>query len=72
MLVAKGEIPELKWKNNLHYACVVLAAEGYPDAPVKNVMINGDPTEQTASSYFLHAATKAKMEKRAVIIEKLR
>lgn len=57
--IANGKVPQLKWKKNIHLACVVLAAEGYPESPVKNVVINGNPTRQTASSYFLHAGTKA-------------
>lgn len=57
MAVAKGEVPELEWKS-LHSACVVLAAEGYPESPVKDVPIEGDPLSETGSSYFLHAGTK--------------
>ncbi len=57
--IAKGNIPQLKWKKNVHVACVVIAAEGYPDHPVKNIVINGNLSKQTASSYFLHAGTCA-------------
>lgn len=57
MAVAKGEVPTLEWKS-LHSACVVLAAEGYPDNPVKDVPINGNLFSETGSSYFLHAGTK--------------
>jgi phosphoribosylamine--glycine ligase len=49
----------MKWKN-LQMACVVLAAAGYPDAPVKDAPIEGDLGYQGASSYFLHAGTAKK------------
>jgi phosphoribosylamine---glycine ligase len=55
--VAKGEVPRLKWKP-LACACVVLAAEGYPDAPKKGIKIEGEITSETPSSYFLHAGTR--------------
>ncbi|MBX3020883.1 MAG: phosphoribosylamine--glycine ligase [Bdellovibrionales bacterium] len=51
-----GELVPMKWKN-LHMACVVQAAPGYPDAPVKGVEIEGDAGFQGPSSYFLHAGT---------------
>lgn len=54
--LAKGELQNLRWKS-LSSACVVLAAEGYPEAPKKNVEIKGDIKANTASSYFLHAGT---------------
>ncbi|MEQ1875963.1 MAG: phosphoribosylglycinamide synthetase C domain-containing protein [Bdellovibrionia bacterium] len=34
-----------------------MAAPGYPQSPQKGVAIDGDPTADTASSYFLHAGT---------------
>lgn len=55
--VASGEIPQLQWKS-LYSACVVLAAENYPNTPVKGTMIEGDVHAQTTSSYILHAGTK--------------
>lgn len=61
LAVAKGNVPELAWKP-LYSACVVLAAEGYPDNPVKNVLIEGDAQAETVSSYFLHAGTKSNGE----------
>ena len=54
--LAHGEMAPLKWKN-MQMACVVLAAPGYPDAPVKEVPIEGDLGYQSTSSYFLHAGT---------------
>ena len=54
--LAKGEMVPLQWKD-LHMACVVLAAPGYPEAPAKGVAIEGDVGFQSASSYFLHAGT---------------
>ncbi len=57
MSVARGDVPELHWKS-LYSACVVLAAEGYPEKPVQDVAIEGDLFAETGSSYFLHAGTK--------------
>lgn len=54
--VAKGNLPDLKWKN-IASACVVMAAAGYPEQPRKNDVIHGDIGHQTPSSYFLHAGT---------------
>lgn len=55
--LAKGELTALKWKN-VHMACIVQAAPGYPDNPEKGVVIDGDIGFQGSSSYFLHAGTK--------------
>lgn len=55
--VAHGEIPKLSWKS-IYAACVVLAAEGYPHAVVKDTVIEGDVFAQTTSSYLLHAGTR--------------
>lgn len=55
--VAKGRVPPLQWKP-LHSACVVLAAEGYPDQPRSGVKIEGSIFHESPSSYFLHAGTK--------------
>jgi len=57
LAVAKGEMPELSWRP-LHLACVVLAAEGYPEKSKTGVPILGEIGYQTASSYFLHAGTR--------------
>ncbi len=54
--IAKAELPEVKWKD-LYTTCVVLAAENYPDTPVKDVVIEGD-FKGSESQYFLHAGTK--------------
>jgi phosphoribosylamine--glycine ligase len=54
--LAQGELSALSWKK-IFSACIVLAAPGYPDAPVKGVTIEGDLSYQTHSSYFLHAGT---------------
>lgn len=55
--LAKGELRTLSWKP-LYAACVVMAAPGYPDAPKKDVRIEGNLALETPSSYFLHAGTK--------------
>jgi phosphoribosylamine--glycine ligase len=58
--VASGEAPKLSWHPNRHVACVVLAAEGYPDNPKRGVEISGLSNEQTENQdgYVLHAGTK--------------
>ncbi len=56
--VARGEVPALKWKAGAS-ACVVLAAEGYPDSPKKGVVISGNLAAGAGGkSYFLHAGTQ--------------
>ncbi len=55
--LARGEVTPLKWKQ-LASACVVLAAEGYPDSPKKDITILGDVFAESSSGYFLHAGTK--------------
>jgi phosphoribosylamine---glycine ligase len=58
--VAAGQVEPLKWKKGAA-ACVVLAAEGYPDSPKKGVAIEKLATAtSSATSYFLHAGTKKK------------
>lgn len=57
--VAQGRVPLLKWKNSAA-ACVVLAAEGYPEAPKKGVRIQGDLVKDSDDTYFLHAGTARK------------
>ena len=54
--ISRGEMPKLKWSSS-SAACVVLAAQGYPDAPVKNAPISGD-LEGDTHCYVLHAGTK--------------
>lgn len=54
--LAQGELKPLQWKS-LSSACVVLAAEGYPDSPKAGVLIEGDVKFESPSSYFLHAGT---------------
>lgn len=54
--IAKGNCPPVTFKP-LSSACVVMAAPGYPDAPEKNLVIQGNPRAQSASNYFLHAGT---------------
>lgn len=39
--IADGSLPKLKWLKNRSVACLVLAAEGYPDRPVKGALISG-------------------------------
>lgn len=53
--IAEGRLPELSWGDQ-SAACVVLAAENYPDSPVKDVEIIGS-LEGGADCYLLHAGT---------------
>lgn len=52
--VALGEMPELKWKS-LFSACVVLAANGYPESPSRGDVIDSNIFDESPSSYFLCA-----------------
>ena len=56
--IAKGDLPELKWKKNIFSACVVLSAPGYPLKPVVGLPVAGDVCFSSDSSYFLHAGLK--------------
>ncbi len=65
--VADGSLSKLKWRN-AGVACVVIAAEGYPDAPIKGVEISGlspfsrslelSATATDFDTEILHAGTK--------------
>lgn len=59
--LAAGDVPSLKWKN-LAACCVVMAAPGYPEAPQKDVEIEGLWEDQSISSYFLHCGTKRNLK----------
>ncbi len=59
--LAQGKIHPLNVKN-LYSCCVVLAAENYPAAPKKGVVIPADLFSQTSSSYFIHAGTSRNKE----------
>jgi phosphoribosylamine--glycine ligase len=54
--LARGHLTPLEWSNQFG-CCVVLAAEGYPQAPVKGALIQGDLGPADEQSYFLHAGT---------------
>ncbi len=55
--LAKGILSPLYLKN-IFSCCVILAAEGYPDKPVKGASISGEIFFETPSSYFIHAGTQ--------------
>lgn len=56
--LAKGELVPLKFRN-VFATCVVLAAEGYPDTPKKDVPIYLE-YKSVDNAYFLHAGTAKK------------
>ena len=67
--LAEGRLQKLKWKKS-SCCCVVLAAEGYPDSPVKGSSISGLSGVKTPSSsdageshYLLHAGTAKDVHK---------
>lgn len=39
--IAAGRMPLVKWRTDLNVACLVLAAEGYPEMPVRDVIVGG-------------------------------
>lgn len=55
--LAKGELPKLSWMRAAA-CCVVMAAEGYPDSPVKGVAIEGLTAGDDSTAYVLHAGTR--------------
>lgn len=55
--LANGNLIPLKWRP-MAATCVVMAAEGYPDSPKKDVTILGDVFAESSTGYFLHAGTK--------------
>jgi phosphoribosylamine---glycine ligase len=62
--IATGGWEELEFLNNLHSSCVILAAENYPEAPIKGSLIenrDGQPynfTSGKGDKYWIHAGTK--------------
>lgn len=56
--VAQGKMPKLKWKK-MAAVTVVLAAPGYPEAPVKGlkIFIDRKQYKSTDTNYLLHAGT---------------
>ena len=55
--LANGTVETLRWKP-LASACVVLAAKGYPDSPVKGAKLELTLPVPQKSRYLLHAGTK--------------
>ncbi len=64
LAIARGQVPQMKFKPGAA-ACLVLAAEKYPDDPVKGVLIEGDLTSLDLGVVF-HAGTKLDASKRWV------
>jgi phosphoribosylamine--glycine ligase len=64
-----GELDQISkpvWKNAAA-ACIVLAAEGYPDDPKKGAVIHGLDSEFAIGSHILHAGTK--MEGQDIVVD---
>jgi phosphoribosylamine---glycine ligase len=66
LAVSRGEMPSLKWHSSIAVACIVIAAEGYPEKPIRGAAINfgafyrlAGTAANIASSdlYVLHAGT---------------
>ncbi len=55
--LAKGKLAQLRIKN-LSAACVIMAAAGYPEAPQKNVPIQGPLDLSDPNQWVIHAGTK--------------
>lgn len=55
--LAKGQLHAVRTRR-LASCCVIQAAPGYPESPVKGVAIEGDLAAESASAYFIHAGTK--------------
>lgn len=55
--LSRGELQRITTRQ-MSTACVILAAEGYPDHPVKGAPIEGNINFNSNSSYFIHAGTK--------------
>jgi len=56
--VATGSVPKLDWEKDKKVACVVLAAQGYPERSVIDAPITGDLRSEDGQ-YFLHAGTRS-------------
>lgn len=54
---ALGELPAPKWRNE-HAVCVVMAAQGYPEAPVTGTEIKGAEQDFGPDVVVFHAGTK--------------
>ncbi len=55
--LALGKLQNIAFKN-MYTCCVIMAAEGYPSSPKKNVPIEGPVTKSDVSCYFIHAGTR--------------
>lgn len=54
--ISEGELPKLKWRTDRSVACLVLAAEGYPDRPVKGALISGLDEDGALKERFIGAS----------------
>lgn len=57
--VETNRLKEIKVKNNFA-ACVVMAAEGYPEKPVKGSIIEMTSDKSSSDSYFIYAGVTKK------------
>lgn len=66
--IARGELPSPQWARSRSVACLVLAAEGYPDQPVKGVAISGLDAKGALASSAQAESASAKAEETAWVI----
>ncbi len=55
--LAKGKLMPFKIKN-ISSACIIMAAEGYPESPKKGILIHGPLDLENPSQWMIHASTK--------------
>lgn len=60
--IARGNLPNMIWRNDA-VACVVMAAEGYPNNPVSGVPIEGLTKDNAEGVQVLHAGTRRESDK---------
>ncbi len=55
--LALGKLNPIALKN-IFTCCVIMAAEGYPVSPIKDIPMEGPITKSDVSNYFIHAGTR--------------
>lgn len=64
--LSRGQLGPLKIKD-MSAACVVLAAKGYPNSPVKGTPIEGTLEANSPIGYFIHAGTKKDLSQKWIV-----